>query len=369
MNPLRSHRTCKRSLQVAAALLLALWCGTAQAQIKIGTYADCLFDGSQQIRNDDLPKLIDAGFNLIATQITPDGLDTTKLDGKFLEACKAAKVEVLVEKNALSLQQFQQLAQKYPTTITGLVIADDAHTLKPSDVTKLLSEAAAFMPATVQPYITVAKGAKHSDYAVLGPKLQYGVQNYLGKSLDGGGLKVVGYDNMLAARAVATGPLYTMPYLGKSVVPYFGRNDPVWRAQEYVQPSFNEALAWLGLIADSNGILYYTAYSIDFNNPKNYSRIGERWDLLPAYKLIHQRIQSYAPFLQGTGVVKGRSVVGTSVIGTWTKPSGEMLTVTVDCGVELYPRVDWKVTTPTVPASATLKVSSDGKTVVVEKLP
>lgn len=359
MNPLR----------LITALLLALCCATAQAQIKIGSYVDCLWDGSQQIRNDDLPKLLDAGFNFFATQITPDGLDTTKLDGKFLEACKAAKAEVLVERNTLTLQQFQQLAQKYPGVVTGLVIADDAHTLKPSDVTKLLTDAAAFMPSGVQPYITVAKGAKHSDYAALGPNLRYGVQNYLGKSLDGGGLKVVAYDNMQAARAVAKGALYTMPFLGKSSIPYFGRNDPVWRAQEYVQPSFNESLIWLGLIAECDGALYYTAYSIDFNNPKNYSRIGERWDLLPAYKSIHARIQSYAPFLQGTGVVKGRSVVGTSVIGTWTKPSGEVLTVSVDCGVELYPRVEWKVTQPTTPASATFKVSSDGKSIAVEKLP
>ena len=91
---------------------------------------------------------------------------------------------------------------------------------------------------------------------------------------------------------------------------------------------------------------------------------------MPCYKLIHQRIQSYAPFLQGAGVVKGRSIAGSSVVGTWTKPSGEMLTATVDCAVELYPRVEWKVTQPPAPpASATLKVSSDGRAITVEKLP
>lgn len=334
--------------------------------MRISTYYDCLWDGSQQLRLDDLPKLVDTGFNCFATQLTPDALDPTKLDGKFLDACKAAKVQVIVERNTLTLAQYQQLVQKYPGTVVGLNVVDDANSQKPADVAKAIADAQPFLSGTT-PFITVGKGAAHGTYAPLIGPGGYTVQNYISpKILDGGGLKAVAYDAMLAAKAVAQGAVYSIAYLGRNTTPYFGRNDPVWRAEEYSDPSFNEAVMWLGLIAGCDSPYFYTAYAIDRDHPREYSRIAERWDLLPAYKLMFAKVQRAAEVMQSPGVQKVAQTAPNGVACTWTKPDGSGVRVTVDLTEERSPQTRVDPFQP--PTMTNVRITSTGAA-KVEVLP
>lgn len=341
------------------------WTSPAQGETRIGTYIDCLWEGSQKIREEDFDKLRDAGFDLFFTPLGPDALDPKTPDGRFLEACKATKAQVGVVRNALSLEQLKLLTQKYPGVIAHADIFDDAHQLKPAELTRLIAETTPFLGGA-KPYLAVGRGTAHADYAgLLPPGGLYGIQNYLGKDRTAGGLRECGYDRMLPARAACKGRLATMPFLARNNTPAgeVFRRDPVWLAHEYIPVAQNEALVWLGLIAGCDDVLYYTAYFIERNQPTDnryYTRIAERWDLLPAYKRSHARIKELDKFLSGPGVVKTRSVQGNFITGTWTLPSGEKLTVTVDLTSEWLPDVDWDVTAPLPTPTAKVSVSREG---------
>ena len=340
-------------------------------QVPIWTYYDCLYEGSRENREADRQKLEKAGFNGIATQITSDALTAGSIDARFLDACRASKLAVIVLRNRLELSQYQQVVQKWPDVVKAVDLCDDADKAKtPAELTKMAAEAQPFLAGSGL-FFSVSKAAPHKDYAPIAGRGWYGIQNYLGKAVDNGeGLKQYAYDGVLAARPFVAGRLLTMPYLGKNATPNAFRNDPTWQAQEYVWPATNEAVAWLGLIAGADGVLYYSAFAIDPNNAIRYYRAGERRDLLAAYGRVHAKIQEHASFLTDPAVIKGRQVVGSNVVGTWQKPGGDLLTVTVDLGSEWHPRTSWLVTPPPPPPVAgSFRFTVDGAKLKVVELP
>lgn len=333
--------------------------------MRIATYINCLWEGTTQIRLDDLPKLVDTGFNCFLTHLTPAALDPTTLDGKFLELCKTAKVQVVVEKNTLSNAQYQQLVVKYPGTVIGLIVSDDANNVKPVDLAKMVADVQPFLNGTT-PYISVGKSTDHAVYAPLIGSGGYTVQNYIGPKVLEAGLRPVCYDAMVTAKAASQGSLFSIAYLGRNSTPYFARNDPVMQAWEYVDPGFNEAHGWLGIFAGCTGPMYYTAYEISNVVPQLYSRIGERSDLLPAYKLIFARMQKVDAVMQTPGVIKTVIPAAATITGQWTKPDGSGTRVVVDMEEQRYPQV--RIEPFPGPTQTSVRITSAGP-VKVETLP
>lgn len=340
--------------------------------ISSGCCIDCLWDGTPELRAIDTPKLYnDGGFDTFASHVRSQAAtDPNSVDAKWLDACKGLGAKVIVIPNTLQPAQYQALVAKYPDTIIGMLLQDDANTKTPAEVTAAYNAIKPFLGST-QATITVGKGTKHADYGGLVP--WYHVQNYIGKAiLVGDGMKKYAYDEMLLARQAvpATGKLYGSMYLPKNITPYFGRRDPVWTANEYALPSTQEAVAWLQLMAGADHLLNYTAYTVPniggITFVGNESRLAERWDLLPGYKAINSRIRSLDRFLSGG--VRTTRVDGKNCIGEWKLPSGEKLTVTVDLTTEFYPRTDWQIETPIPSVSTTVRITSSGP-VKIETLP
>jgi hypothetical protein len=349
---------------VIAWLLLA---GSLCAQPMRGTYIDVLFDGADEIRTADTPKLLDAGFNLFASTIRGQAAtDPNSIDAKWLDTLKAGNAKAIVIPNVLTPAQYKTVAEKWPDVVIGYHLQDDANYKTPAEITAAYNAVKPFLAGTTA-YITVAKNTRHADYGGLVP--WYHVQCYLGKAVTAGdGFKQYAYDGTLAARAAvpATGKLFGAGYLGKNPTPYFGRRDPVWQANDFASPYVQEAALWLQLMGGADHLLSYTAYSIAPTFPASESRIAERWDLLPGWKLINARIKSLERFF--VGGTRTTRVDGKSCIGEWKLPSGETLIVTVDLTSEFYPRTDWEIKTPVPATVTTLKVTSTGE-IKVEKLP
>lgn len=343
--------------RLLASLLLLLCAATARAQPWRGAYYDCLHDGTPELRALDTPKLLDAGFDLFASQVRGQAVtDPNSVDAKWLDACKAAGAKVIVIPNALTPVQYQTLATKWAATVVGYHLQDDANNLTPAQITAAYNAIKPFLAGTTA-YITVGKNTRHADYGGLVP--WYHSQNYFGKAVTAGdGMKRYGYDAMLEARAAvpSTGKLFGAGAMGRSPTPYFGRRDPVWQSRDYANPYVQEAAIWLQLIAGADHILSYTAYSIANIGGTTYvegeTRIAERWDLLPGWRLINARIKGHERFLAGGARTHRYDAATKSVIGEWTLPSGEKLTVTVDLTSELFPRVSWLETPPPAPPVA-----------------
>jgi hypothetical protein len=352
---------------------LALACG-ASAEVLRGTYIDCLWEGTPEIRQQDLKPLEGALFNCFATHIRSSALDVPKvgepqpIDAQFLDACKASGSKVIVIPNVLPPERWKPLVERWPEVIVAIQLQDDAHALKPAELKAKIAATAPHLNG-LPGLITVAKSTSDLDYAALAP--WYHRQVYLGKLVNNGeGLRKYAYDGMLAARAACPGKLLGAMFLARNPTPYHLRADPVFRAQEFALPSTQEAVAWLQLIAGADHLLSYTAYSVDRDNPLWESRLGERWDLLGAYGAINGKIKEFDSFLSGASVVKGRSAVGKTVVGTWQKPGGELLTVTVDLANELHPRTSWLVTPPAPPPVATsFRFTVDGGRIKAVELP
>ena len=339
-----------------------------------GTYIDCLWEGSPEIRAADTAKLLDAGFDCFTSQIRSSVLDATSVDAKWLDACKAAGAKVIVVPNTLQPAQYQSLVARYPDTIIGYHLQDDANGVEPADVLAAYNAMKPFLAGTFA-YITVGKGTPHANYAALWAGEQYHVQNYIGKAVNSGdGMKKYAYDDMILARAAvpAAGRLWGSAWLGKSTTPYFGRRDPVWTSLDYANPYLQEAVIWLQLMAGMDHLNAYTAYSIPnvgtLTFPGTESRLADRWDLLPGWKLINGRIKGLGPYLNGGVRITRYDAATKTCIGEWKLTTGESLLVSVDVTSEFYPRAAWEIKTP-VPATVTnLRVTSQGP-VVVEKLP
>lgn len=353
-------------LATIAACLLG--CGAAAGETLCGVCIDTLWEGTPAIRQADFKALRNAKFDLFGSQISALALtDPNSADAQFLDACKASGAKAIVFPNALPPEQWKALVAKWPEVIIGIMTQDDANGLKPADVAAKQATFAPFL--SVPGMISVGKNAKHSDY---GDKAQlYHVQTYLGRlATKGEGLKQYGFDAMLQARAACPGKLLGAMYVARVPTPYPFRADPVFRSQEFSDPSQQEGIAWLQLIAGADHLLSYTAYFVDRNNPLWESRLGERWDLLAGYERINAKIKEHDAFLSGAGVVKTRSVDGNAVIGTWTKPgTGEALTARVDLASELYPRVTWDVKTPQQPVVVNVKLTSDGRDIRIDRQP
>lgn len=363
------ERWLPRRLGVSAVLLLLMLAARAGAETRTGFVIDCLWEGTPEIRAADTPKLRAAGGDLFCSQIRAQAAtDPASVDAKWLDDCKAAGSRVIVIPNGLSGDQIKQLSAKYGDTLFGWLLKDDANLTKPADLAALL---AAQQPAvgTLPAAITVGKNAKHADFAGIAPI--YHVQTYLGRAVRiGEPIKPFAYDAMLAARAACPGKLLGSMYVARTGTPYSVRTDPFFRAQEYLSPVQQEAIGWLQLIAGADHLLSYTAYTIDRNNPLVESRLAERPDLLEAYAGIHRRIKEQDSFLNGAGVVEARSVAGNMITGTWTKPTGEVLTVTVDLTSEYDPRTSIVVKpAPPPPVAGSFRFSVDGSKLKVTELP
>jgi hypothetical protein len=354
----------KRLILFLLLLVLSL-CASAsprfvQGQMLLGTYYDAIYLDSRPKRAEDLPKLDDTTFGGIGSQITPD--DGAK--GGFLEACQARGKKVIYETNTGSIDDHAKLWKQY-TCVAYHNAKDDADLTSTPE--KVKAEIAAVRPKYregMQSFVSVSKSADPKLWKDAADVI--GLQLYVWKE---GTLRKWYWDYVVAWRAAHKGKLWVHPYLGKSlptlsqVAPSSGKApDPVWMSEDYTPAAYNEAAIWCALCAGADDVLFYSAFSINPGYPKSYYRITERWDLLPAYKRMFERIRGYERYFVGKRETFDRGqIVGAS----WTLPTGEKLTVTVDLHEQL-PRVEWAESKPTPPPTAKVEVSREG---VVIKAP
>jgi hypothetical protein len=199
----------------------------------------------------------------------------------------------------------------------------------------------------VKTFITVNRAAKHAEYANLCD--WYGVQLYTWG--DDGSLRKYWWRGLREARAVCKGRLIAQPYLARSFpeAPW-QLEDPLYTAEEYTPPNYNEAAIWLALCAGADDILFYTAANVHPANPKVYSYFLERRDLVAAYPEIFGRIRRYQPYLAGRRKAFDAGD-GRRVGATFTLANGKSLRVTVDT-FDAYPRVDFQESGPGPAGSA-----------------
>lgn len=358
-------------LKAFACSLVLLWGAAAFGQTRNGVFYNSLWDGTPELRAADTPSLLDAGFDLFASQIRSQAAtDPNSVDAKWLDSLKAAGAKAILLPNTLQPDQIKVVATKWPDTVIGWLLQDDANQKTPAEVAALL---AATQPTvgTLPAMISVGKNANHAQYGGIAPI--YHCQTYLGRAVKiGEPLKPYAYDKTLQARAACTGKLLGSMYLSRVPTPYGQRNVPFYRAQEYLSPSQQEAIGWLQLIAGADWLLSYTAYEIGLANPLFESRLAERPDLLEAYKGINARIKAQDSFLTGPGVVETRTVnaAGTVISGTWTKPTGESLTVTVDLTSEFAPQTSIVVKpAPPPPVAGSFRFSVEAGKIKATELP
>lgn len=336
-----------------------------------GAFFNCLWGGTPELRAADTPALLDAGFDLFSSQIRSQAAtDPNSVDAKWLDSLKAAGAKAIVLPNTLQPDQIKVVATKWPDTVIGWLLQDDANLVKPADVAAKLA-AAQPMVGTLPAMLSVGKNAKHADYGAIAPL--YHVQTYLGRAVKiGESLKPFAYDKMIEARAACPGKLLGSMYLSRVPTPYPQRNVPFYRDQGYLWPSQQEAIGWLQLIAGADHLLSYTAYEIGLDNPLFESRLVERLAELEAYKGINRRIKEQDSFLTGAGVVETRAVnaAGTLITGTWTKPTGEVLTVTVDLTSEFDPRTSISTKgAPPPPVAGSFRFTVENNKIKAAELP
>ena len=324
-----------------------------EAKMRIGSYFDCLWFDSRDRRLKDIPKIKDTGFDWLASNFTPD-------DEPVIKACQDAGIKILFSRNVTTLDQAKVFWDKY-STIDGYIVADDANYYKPDEIIKVRDEVKKFMRPDMKTFITVGKGTDPNLYANLCD--WYGKQNYVWKE-PSPSLKMWYWDKIKEDRAICKGRLIVHPYLGKNGTPQQEpyKSDPVWNAKEYTPVAYNEAAIWASIAAGADDILFYTLYNVYQHDASVYNYVLERWDLVPAYKEMFQRIRSYEKYLEeGTRLpFENGRIVG----ATFTLPTGEYLKVEVDT-FERNPKVDLTIVEPepvpgpVPPKKVTVNVKSD----------
>lgn len=333
--------------------LLAFACA-APAAFAQGTHYDALFFSSRANRLADIPKLADAGFRMFSSSFTPD-------DQPALKLCQDRGLAVVYSPNSGTNAQHKANFDAFPC-IKFWSVGDDLNvTTTPDAVKASIAAMKPFLRADMKTFGTVGKSAKPEVWANVTDAVH--LQLYIYKE---GTLRKWYWDYVLAWRAQHKGLLWIGPYFGKSYAA-FPTTDPVWNDEVFTPIAYNEAAIWLGLCAGADDWLGYSAYAISNTYPAFNWRLTDRWELLPGYAELFREIHTYDRFFAGG---KRETFDNGRVVGaTWTLPSGEALRVEVDTFETKPKAVPRVIPAPAQPATVTVKITSDGKAISLDRLP
>jgi hypothetical protein len=317
----------------------------------------------------DLQRIRDTGFDLLISPFSNDDPNCLKA----AQVCSELGIKVMLQPNALTPDQFKA---KYAAlaNIEVVDIWDDAHAAKITDITAKRDLWKAAIGPNRLLSITCARGTS-LDYVNLVPL--FCAQYYSWKEANW--LKRNYWDDVTRLVAASTsGRVAPTLWLGMNAVPWPLRNNPDWRTQdrEYTPVKQQEAAMLMALCAGASDLLFYTAYEypnqggLALESGKSYILDRPIW--LAQYKAVFAKLRKLDAQYFSVGK-RQPFAVGTTVGATWMLPDGSGVKITIDYEVEVYPdvRIDPIPVPipPAPPASATIKVSSDGRAITVEKLP
>lgn len=354
------------------ALLLAL-AGLGGQVAAQGFYFDALFYDSREKREQDVPKLAKAGFDLLASSFTAK-------EDAVLKLCQDNGVsEIIYQTNTGSLPEHRKQWDAWPKLHFQFNVADDADlTQTPDKLKTLVASIQPQLRPDMETYATFSKSAKPELWANITKNVH--LQLYIYHE---GGLKKWGWDYPKAWRAAhKNGKVYIGPYLGKNMPVFFGAYpkysdgrpappEPWWTESVYTPLAWNEAQVWMGICLGCEP-LYYSAYSISAAIPTANYRICDQPRLLAGYAELNAQIKAKERFTKAVKPVTFESADGRFVGATWTLQSGESLRCEIDT-LDAKPDVVLRETPaappPPKPAEVTVRITSDGRSVKVETLP
>jgi hypothetical protein len=330
--------------------------------VRLGAYYAGYQTDEREQRLRDIPRLAEVGFDWLASPFS----DADPNCLKAAQLCGEKGLKVLLQPNALTPAQFKV---KYGglAHVDGIDIWDDAHNATPAEIAAKRDA----WKAQIGDRATFISCARRTPTTHVNLCPWLGWQSYSWK--EAGWLKQWYWDDLRRIRPLCTGRLVVHPFLGLNAIPYSLRDRPDWRQEdrEYTPVAQNEAAMWLALCAGADDFCFYTAYElpnvggIAFTSGRSYILDRPVW--LEQYKAVFRQIRRYERYLVGR---RELIEVGTVLGANWTLENGSGLRVTVDVESEVYPRLRFDTFQPPAPpVSATIRVSSDGKTIKTEALP